>query len=314
MMIYNAGHPPSRMWRPDPLDELHHELKLNNPSILSTIKLVSNAKVPIIKLTSSLRTGEVKVDIAIATSNAPPSSVAISKFLQEMPVLRPLILTLKQFLFQFNLHDTYTGGVGSFALALMVISVIQIRKAAKTDTAGRNFGIGLKDTKFLSVFAGSDDIGSLLASFFLLYGRLFDLKLCGISVRDGGYYFRKRDRNWDSAISPVNLCIEDPTDENNDVGRNSYNFQTIRGVFYNAFLRLTAQDNEIPIKFPSLSTSTLLSRIITVDEEILSLRSRAGTLVGALVQEEKKQENKEKNKETPKKESANTTPKRKWDF
>jgi len=314
LMVYNAGHPLGKEWHPEPLYELYHELKLNHKDKHSQIKLVSKARVPIIKMSSTLSTGEVKVDITISSNDGLPSSVAVAKFLQEMPVLRPLVLTLKHFLYQFNLHDTYTGGVGSFALALMAVSLLQLRKAAKMNDS-KDFLHGLKDPKFITLFANSDDIGSLLASFFLLYGKLFNYKQCGISVRDNGYYFTKCERQWEQAASPQCLSIEDPTDDTNDVGRSSFNIHTVRGVFHNAFLRLTAKDGEIPDKFPSLINSTLLSRIIFVDPEILSMRTRAGTLVGSLIQQsssDKKDKEKEKVPQSPN--SPAKEKKRKWDF
>jgi len=312
VMIYNAGHPDKPY--PDPLEELHDELVYHR-HLHSKIQLVSQARVPIIKMWSALRTGEVKVDINIAISNAEPSSSAIAKFLQDMPVLRPLLLTLKYFLFQFKLHDTYTGGVGSFALAIMAVSLLQLRTAAKSNNVTRYFGMGIKDSKFFSRFEGSDDLGSLLASFFLLYGKLFDYRNCGISVRDGGRYFKKGEKLWDDISNPMGLCLEDPTDLENNVGRSSFNIPIIKGVFHNAFMRLTLEDNDFSTRFPSISNDTILSRILTVDEEILRIRSRAGDLVAGLVQEESTNKEENPNSTTPpKKPITKTPPKRKWDF
>ena len=63
-----------------------------------------------------------------------------------MPLLRPLVVTLKQFLQQYLLNDTYptldkrriyfncltenryTGGAGSYMLTLMAISLLQFRE------------------------------------------------------------------------------------------------------------------------------------------------------------------------------------------
>ena len=44
-----------------------------------------------------------------------------------MPPLRPLVLVLKFFLAQRGLNETFTGGVGSYMLQLMVVSFLQQR-------------------------------------------------------------------------------------------------------------------------------------------------------------------------------------------
>src|SRR5207248_1355738 len=46
--------------------------------------------------------------------------------IQQMPGLRPLMLFLKYFLYCRSLHDTYTGGIGSFLLQIMAISFLQL--------------------------------------------------------------------------------------------------------------------------------------------------------------------------------------------
>ena len=41
--------------------------------------------------------------------------------------MEPLILILKQFLIQRNLNQTFTGGLSSYGLILMLISFLQVR-------------------------------------------------------------------------------------------------------------------------------------------------------------------------------------------
>lgn len=50
-------------------------------------------------------------------------------FIQEFPVLRPLVLVLKQFLLQRDLNEAYTGGISSYCLLLMVYSFLQVLQA-----------------------------------------------------------------------------------------------------------------------------------------------------------------------------------------
>jgi len=45
---------------------------------------------------------------------------------QEFPALPFLILVLKQFLYQRDLNDVYTGGLGSYSLILLIVSFFQV--------------------------------------------------------------------------------------------------------------------------------------------------------------------------------------------
>jgi non-canonical poly(A) RNA polymerase PAPD5/7 len=44
----------------------------------------------------------------------------------DQPALRPLALFLKFFLYCRGLHETYSGGVGSYMLLIMVLSFLQL--------------------------------------------------------------------------------------------------------------------------------------------------------------------------------------------
>lgn len=45
--------------------------------------------------------------------------------MEEEPLIRPLTLVLKKFMFSRNLNDTYTGGLGSYSIVLMVVALLQ---------------------------------------------------------------------------------------------------------------------------------------------------------------------------------------------
>lgn len=82
-------------------------------------------------------------------------SVKLVKFLQKKyPELKPLILILKAFLKSRDLNETYSGGVGSFLLTMLVASYLQ-----------RKYKLGGTDKM---------DLGYHLTEFFQLYGSLFN--------------------------------------------------------------------------------------------------------------------------------------------
>ena len=64
------------------------------------------------------------------------------------------------------------------------------------------------------------NIGVLVMEFFELYGRYFNYEETGISLRDGGQYFTKRQRGWRDFKKPYLLSIEDP----GDISMSFFNF------------------------------------------------------------------------------------------
>lgn len=143
-----------------------------------------------------------------------------------------------------------------------------------------------------------DDAGHALIEFFELYGKLLDYRGFGISVKTSTFFDKREWGGYDSS-SPDLLCIEDPADTTNDVGRNSYNIAAVRSVFHNAFVRLTSGTADIKKHYPSHNFPTLLSRIIQLDDEIIEMRGQAWATVGEVLQNEKQGEVSNAIKEEP---------------
>lgn len=55
-----------------------------------------------------------------------------------------------------------------------------------------------------------ENLGVLLVEFFELYGYYFHYSEVGISLREGGMYFSKEEREWRNPSRPWLLTIEDP--------------------------------------------------------------------------------------------------------
>lgn len=96
--------------------------KLN---IVSYIEVIAQAKVPILKF-DHLSSG-ISVDVCINNDSGLRTGKIMRNFVQQFPPLRPLTMVLKVFLSQRKLHETYTGGVGSFVLSSMIVSFLQQR-------------------------------------------------------------------------------------------------------------------------------------------------------------------------------------------
>lgn len=81
-------------------------------------------QVPIVKYVDT--EAGCQIDICFNQTNGPRNSAVIKAFLNDYWELKPIVLVLKYFLLQRDLNETYTGGIGSYALVLLVISFLQV--------------------------------------------------------------------------------------------------------------------------------------------------------------------------------------------
>ncbi|KAM8825965.1 terminal nucleotidyltransferase 4A-like [Synchiropus picturatus] len=241
-------------WEHPPLQELEQALKRHNMSGPYPIKVLDKATVPIIKLTD--HETEVKVDISFNVETAVKAAQFIKSYLKKYPVLPPLIFVLKQFLLQRNLNEVFTGGIGSYSLILMALSFLQLHP--RIDTRRSNINLGI-----------------LLIEFFELYGRHFNYGKTGIRV-DGGAYLCKEQlllgMGMGSGSRPSMLCIQDPIQPANDVGRGSYGILQVKQVFDFAYMVLSHGVSPQARAYPNKEHDSTLGRIITVSPEVLAYR------------------------------------------
>jgi non-canonical poly(A) RNA polymerase PAPD5/7 len=181
-----------------------------------SLEVVESARIPLVKYVDAA--SGTAVDVSFDVESGLRTGKLVRSYMDAMPPLRPLVLVLKFFLAQRGLNETFTGGVGSYMLQLMVVSFLQQRH--RTDRA-----TGL---------VSPQNLGSLLLEFFELYGRDLNPTITGISVRRHGAYFPKRSRNWFNPARPNLLAIENPDDDKLDVGKNSYNYHRVRRAFDHA--------------------------------------------------------------------------------
>ncbi|KAL0946483.1 hypothetical protein HGRIS_012700 [Hohenbuehelia grisea] len=209
------------------LQSLAHVLK--RAGITDRVTIVAKAKVPIVKFTSTH--GRFNVDISVNQGNGVVSGQIINGFLRDMHAggiaLRALVLIAKAFLSQRSMNEVYTGGLGSYSIVCLAVSFLQMHPKIRRGEidAEKNLGV-------------------LVMEFFELYGYYFNYAEVGISVRDGGTYFNKRERGWVN-FSRNNfpmLSIEDPVETTNDISSGSYSFHRVRQSLAGAYniLRSTA--------------------------------------------------------------------------
>jgi len=179
---------------------LANTLKRNG--ITSHVTIIAKAKVPIVKFMTTH--GRFKVDISINQGNGLVSGKIISGFLKDMfpsanggesKALRSLVMVTKAFLSQRSMNEVYTGGLGSYSIVCLAVSFLQMHPKIRRGEIDPDKNLGV-----------------LVMEFFELYGKYFNYDEAGISLREGGMYFNKRQRGWHAEYKRNMLSIEDPAD------------------------------------------------------------------------------------------------------
>uniref|UniRef100_A0A158P983 NTP_transf_2 domain-containing protein n=1 Tax=Angiostrongylus cantonensis TaxID=6313 RepID=A0A158P983_ANGCA len=97
---------------------------LEEKGLAKSVAVFSDAYVPIVKIVE--KDTLVNVDISFNTAQGVKAADYIEKVKEEFPVVEPLILVLKQFLILRRLNTTYTGGLSSYGLILMLINFLHL--------------------------------------------------------------------------------------------------------------------------------------------------------------------------------------------
>eukprot|EP00658_Telonema_sp_P-2_P018718 TRINITY_DN17331_c0_g1_i1.p1 TRINITY_DN17331_c0_g1~~TRINITY_DN17331_c0_g1_i1.p1 ORF type:complete len:296 (-),score=47.19 TRINITY_DN17331_c0_g1_i1:323-1210(-) len=186
------------------------------------IQVIDKARVPIIKYVDEPT--QIAVDISFNEASGIENTLMMHDYVKQFPAMPPLVIIVKYFLKQRGLDDTYTGGVGSYVLANLVVCFLQQHP--------RWAHLGEKP---------EDSLGTALVEFFQLYGCNMNFGEVGISVRGSGGFFNKRSKTgWRDVNKADRLCLEDPHNPERDVGAASFRWDAIRRAFSFAHRRLRA--------------------------------------------------------------------------
>ncbi|XP_031495245.1 uncharacterized protein LOC116260864 [Nymphaea colorata] len=196
---------------------------LSQKNLAKNIQVIGKARVPIIKFVE--KQSAVAFDISFDTLGGPEAAKFIKDAVAKLCPLRPLSMILKLFLQQRGLNEVYSGGLGSYALLVMLIAYIQMQ------WKGQGFHGGQRIVEH--------NLGILLVKFFEFYGRKLNTSDVGISCNAGGAFFLKSSKGFMKFERPHLISIEDPQEPTNDIGKNSYNFSQVRSAFAAAYSTLT---------------------------------------------------------------------------
>ena len=185
----------------------------------TSIRLIQ-AKVPIIKTKFN---GKVDIDISFGRKNGYAATKIINTILNEYPAMRPLLFVLKYYMRQKGLNVTYTGGISSFCLFSLVYAYILYVKKNKE-------------------FEGEITLGHLLIGFFDFFAFRFNYSKVGISVRLGGFFYKRSERFFRDNSSSVKgdgiLSLENFQNINQDIGGNCFRYDEVIDAFKNAYCKL----------------------------------------------------------------------------
>ncbi|KAK9804972.1 hypothetical protein WJX73_006042 [Symbiochloris irregularis] len=216
---------------------------LTRKGMARNMQVIAKAKVPIIKFEDPA--SSFNFDISFDVANGPVAAEYVSTLMHQLPAMRPLVLVLKIFLQQREFNEVYTGGIGSYALLMMVAASLLLHQCRQDDSD-----------------AVEASLGVLLLDFFRMYGRALNVDKVGISVRDGGRFFAKASKP-DPFLQPDRphfLAVEDPKDGDNDLCKGSYQILKIRQAFDYAYQQLAA---------PARRSESILQRIIRTDSVLM---------------------------------------------
>lgn len=229
-------------WRSLPLSTLSEALQQNGISE-NDITVIANATVPIVRFVHT--PAKVKIDISFNKANGVQSAKLIKKLMKDHPALPKLVIVLKQFLVQRGLNEVYNGGMSSYCLTLLIVSLLQGYHKPKT--------------------VPSSNLGTLLLEFFEHYGVNFNYERVSIHfpAATGGMYQPKY--RADGLLS-----VEDPLVKGLDVAKGTYLMHALRQAFENAFLILHKAVTDSAAEERPLNS--YLSLIVQVDEKLWEKR------------------------------------------
>ncbi|GAB5366137.1 hypothetical protein AAMO2058_001118800 [Amorphochlora amoebiformis] len=210
---------------------------IKKAGVAKSVEVIANARVPIIKFVDSA--SGLSVDICFNNDSGFHAAKIVNKHASMFVPFRPLVMVLKFFLAMRELNETYTGGVGSFVLQMMVVGYLKLRY--KTRDAIRY--------KEWPEKASEMNLAAILMDFFKFFGGTeFNYEKVGLIVTGNGGYYDKRKKGRFNGSRPWALSLESPLDPSLDIGANSFMMGGVRKAFdfaYRQLLALTHPDPKI---------------------------------------------------------------------
>ncbi|PWW79330.1 hypothetical protein C7212DRAFT_360768 [Tuber magnatum] len=232
------------------LYKLRQALLSSNTTKTGSLAVIANAKVPIIKFVD--RETNIHVDISFENSSGLVANETFIKWKTRYPAMPILLTVIKQFLAMRGLNEVYLGGLGSFSVTCLIVSMLQMHPGAASG--------GMDPRRHLGV---------MLLEFLELYGKNFNTETLGICVDSRKpSYFRKNDvfpviQRGATPPQTDLLCIQDPNNAENDISRSSYHIKMILTLWAEALDDLVGQMKKFEtLQFVDRQNRSLLGVIL----------------------------------------------------
>lgn len=191
--------------------------------------LVEYARVPIIRSTHVATGLDVQIQTMARYQDSREHTIA---YLSEFPSLRPLYIMLRYCLEMRDLTTVYEGGLGSYTLLMMIVTALKHSsgKFAPNDLGGQLLHV-------LDFYSKAD---LYKVGFSINPPRIFKKRKGRVSLATREAHFDNPQLNGIDKMQnfyprkPYLLCLQDPANDLNDLGKNAYAIKHIQATFYQA--------------------------------------------------------------------------------
>lgn len=171
-----------------------------------------------IKKEEGVDVASVRLDISFKSPSHTglQTTELVRELTEQFPAATPLALVLKQFLADRSLDHSYSGGLSSYCLVLLITRFLQ-----HEHHLGRPI---------------NQNLGSLLMDFLYFFGNVFDPRQMRVSIQGSGVYVN---RERGHSIDPIH--IDDPLFPTNNVGKNCFRIHQCIKAFADAYSTLESE-------------------------------------------------------------------------
>lgn len=242
----------------------------HSSSKFGNTEFVQFARVPIIR-SKHVATGlDVQIQTMAPYQAAQEHTIA---YLSEFPSLRPLYILLRYCLELRNLTTVFEGGLGSYSILMMIVTALKHSsgKFASDDLGGQ--------LMYVLEFFGKANLYEV--GFSANPPRVFEKQKKGWSLEERNVRFTDPQLSGIDRMmtfyprKPYLLCLQDPANDLNDLGKNAYAIKHIQATFCGLRESIEKRMKSSTVKDSHGSTLSYLERLVSADYRHFELgRSR----------------------------------------
>ena len=202
-----------------PKKVLNKIARMLNQDSMKNVKLITNAKVPIVKFIDSQ--SMIPVDISVNNNLSVHNTELLRRYCDFDPRVKPFILAIKYWARNRGICEPTSGTFSSYAWTLIAINALQTMQEPVipnlctrdgtnvVEIGGQNYDVSMQDvsnSKFVS--KNKETVAELLISFFSNLATNWPWSDFVISVREGKLITRKQ-KGWNHQKPKISNAIQD---------------------------------------------------------------------------------------------------------